>query len=238
MRLPNTINNTDIILLQGMVTVNINPSRSFAMSFILSKKKISHDYNEKIPVSELKKIAQSVYDNISRNGFIIDVSSDTGLFTIELAKLGGYRVVGIEKSQKNVTQAKTNVPIALQNVSFVCARTDALPFDDDIIDGVVSFFSFKNYREPEKMLKEIRRVLVTGGKLVIVDLDKNSTDDDLMRYVTASGHISRPYIKSKFQMLRKTAYSEEELKACLDKCGYKSCTVSARDGVLKAILTK
>lgn len=47
------------------------------------------------------------------------------------------------------------------------ADAHVLPFDDDTFDTAIVINAFEHYREPEKAAAELRRVLKTGGRLLI-----------------------------------------------------------------------
>jgi ubiquinone/menaquinone biosynthesis C-methylase UbiE len=53
------------------------------------------------------------------------------------------------------------------NVRFVAGNAEKMPFDDNTFDLIVSTCLLAHVHEPEKVLKEIRRVIRTGGQVVI-----------------------------------------------------------------------
>ena len=53
------------------------------------------------------------------------------------------------------------------NVKFVTGNAEEMPFDDDSFDLVLATCLLAHVREPENVLREIRRVVRSGGQVVI-----------------------------------------------------------------------
>lgn len=56
------------------------------------------------------------------------------------------------------------------NAEYVLAEAEHLPFADDTFDIVVSRLAFHHFADAKEAMREMCRVLKTGGKLVIVDM--------------------------------------------------------------------
>ena len=59
-------------------------------------------------MDDFKLLAQRVAGEISSAGSVLEVAPGPGYFAIELAKLGDYRVTGLDISQTFVEIARTN----------------------------------------------------------------------------------------------------------------------------------
>ena len=93
---------------------------------------------------------------------LLDIGCGEGLLAI-LAK-GKYReFFGIDISQTALEMAKS------RGIQTFCANIDAepLPFPDDSFDCVVSLDVIEHVFAPLHLLSESKRVLVTGGNLII-----------------------------------------------------------------------
>ena len=59
----------------------------------------------------------------------------------------------------------------MTNISFVEGLAENLPFDDDSFDIVMTRLTFHHFAEMKKPFEEMNRVLKSGGKLVIIDME-------------------------------------------------------------------
>lgn len=101
---------------------------------------------------------------------VLDVATGTGDFAIAVAKKAapGSFVTGVDLSDGmlEVGRAKCQgMPIELLNGDAEC-----LKFDDGTFDRVCVAFGVRNFENLMQGLKEMRRVLKAGGKLVILEL--------------------------------------------------------------------
>ena len=77
----------------------------------------------------------------------------------------GAQVIGLDISQKCVEIARFNNP----DMQFDCADIGNMPFDDNLFDGLISFYSIINTPKiyVSKIFTEFRRVLKPGGYLLV-----------------------------------------------------------------------
>ncbi len=79
-------------------------------------------------------------------------------------------------TELDVTEAMLNIgreaasEQGMTNVSFVQGEAEHLPFADASFDCVVSRLAFHHFAEPKAAIAEMRRVLKSGGRLVIIDM--------------------------------------------------------------------
>jgi ubiquinone/menaquinone biosynthesis C-methylase UbiE len=97
---------------------------------------------------------------------VLDVGCGTGTLLQELAAVPDVRLVGIDPSAEMLAIARGKLP---PTVSLVRGVAERLPLPDRAFDAVVSTNSFHYFRRPVEALREMRRVLVPGGRLVITD---------------------------------------------------------------------
>lgn len=107
---------------------------------------------------------------------VLDVGCGTGVLT-RLAALTvgrtGY-VIGIDPAAKMIGVAKKNALSQGSRAEFRLAVIEDLPFEDNHFDCVLSS-AMLHHLPPDlkvKGLKEVRRVLKPGGRLVLVDVDR------------------------------------------------------------------
>jgi len=75
----------------------------------------------------------------------------------------GAQVVGLDFSDEAIEIARRNVPEA----EFQQGDAQDLPFEDDSFDAVVCGFGLIHIPDPARALTEIRRVLISGGRVSI-----------------------------------------------------------------------
>lgn len=90
---------------------------------------------------------------------MLEVGSGPGHIAAALAEAGAD-VVGIDFSASMIEVAKARYPA----LSFQEADAESLPFEDESFDAVVSSFTVHHLARPEKVFREVRRVLKPGGR--------------------------------------------------------------------------
>lgn len=113
-----------------------------------------------------KKAAQSLYTEAS----VLEVAPGPGYLSLELAKLGNYKVTGLDISETFVEIARKHAKEAGVEIDFRLGDAAAMPFPDETFDLIICRSAFKNFSQPIRALDEMHRVLKPGGKAVILDL--------------------------------------------------------------------
>ncbi len=98
----------------------------------------------------------------------IDMGTGTGQFAVYLARLG-FRVTGIDISEKMILKAREHADRYHLHIDFQCRDAENLPFKDDAFDVIVSRNLLWTLPEPEKTLREWRRILKPSGTLIVSD---------------------------------------------------------------------
>ncbi len=96
---------------------------------------------------------------------LLDVGCGPGTITLGLAQtLSSGEVVGVDFAESQVEEAQRRAfDLGLENLRFLKASGDDLPFPDASFDRVFSHALFEHLPEPEKAAAEIFRVLRPGG---------------------------------------------------------------------------
>lgn len=108
---------------------------------------------------------------IEQNDRVLDVGTGTGVVALQAAQIigGKGKVDGIDLSDGMLETAK-NKAVRLNlaaKVNFRRMDAEALEFDAQTFDRVVSLFALLHFPNPLVALKEIFRVMRPGGKLVL-----------------------------------------------------------------------
>jgi demethylmenaquinone methyltransferase/2-methoxy-6-polyprenyl-1,4-benzoquinol methylase len=100
------------------------------------------------------------------------VACGTADFTIEIAQkvAPGSKVTGVDISEGMMTIGREKIQKAGLSAELSVADCEALPYQDDTFDRISVGFGVRNFEHLEVGLSEMFRVLVQGGKLVILEL--------------------------------------------------------------------
>lgn len=131
--------------------------------------------------------AQRVAEHLRGGSDILEVAPGPGYFAVELAKLGDFRITGLDISKTFVEIATKTAQSAGVKVDFRLGNASAMPFADQSFDFVYCSAAFKNFSEPVKALDEMHRILRPGREAWIEDLRKDVPLQAIDSYVKKSG---------------------------------------------------
>jgi ubiquinone/menaquinone biosynthesis C-methylase UbiE len=145
---------------------------------------------------------------------ILEVAPGPGYLAIELARLGRYRVTGLDISRTFVRIAGDNAAEAGVPVDFRHGDAEQMPFADGSFDLLVCQAAFKNFARPVTALNEMHRVLRPGGLAVIQDMSHEATGADIRREVAgmALPPLGRWWVRSALTLLRLRALKPERFQ--------------------------
>src|SRR6266508_4793927 len=167
-----------------------------------------------------KLMAKRLAEKIPANGKVLEIAPGPGYFCIELAKLGDYKITGLDISKSFVEIARKNAREAGLKIDFREGNASAMPFEDKTFDFTFCQAAFKNFSEPVKAIAEMYRVLRPGGISVIADLRRDASREEMDREVKGMGlnRINEFLVRWTFdQMLLKSDYSVDEIKKMLSQ---------------------
>ncbi|MCH5330131.1 MAG: bifunctional demethylmenaquinone methyltransferase/2-methoxy-6-polyprenyl-1,4-benzoquinol methylase UbiE [Alistipes sp.] len=108
---------------------------------------------------------------------ILDVATGTGDLAIELARrMPEARICGVDLSAEmlKVAEAKFAARGMAERISLSQGEAEHLEFADGTFDAVTVAFGVRNFEDIEGGLREMRRVLKSGGMLVVLELSTPS----------------------------------------------------------------
>ncbi|HWF53126.1 MAG TPA: methyltransferase domain-containing protein [Solirubrobacteraceae bacterium] len=176
---------------------------------------------------------------------VLDIGSGPALLAAELARAVGPdgSVDGIDISEDMLAIARAREPErGAGPMRFHAAPATELPFADASFDVVVCTQVYEYVPEIDRALAQAHRVLVPGGRLVILDTDWDSLvwrspDAALMARVMRAWdeHLADPYLPRRLPgLLRAAGFTSVSSSAfMLLNDGYREDTFSA--GLLKLI---
>jgi len=106
------------------------------------------------------------------DGRVLDICTGTGAVAIEMAKMFEARVTGVDFSIGMIRKAFSKAK-GIKNLNFLIADVSELPLKENIFDGVScshAFYEIKGEKKRET-LKEIKRILKSGGKFCMMEHD-------------------------------------------------------------------
>jgi len=188
-------------------------------------------------MTDYRKGAEQVAAQVPDGGSVLEVAPGPGYLAIDLAKLGGYRIVGLDISHSFVRMATENAIKAAVVVEFQHGNAAAMPFANDEFDFIVCRAAFKNFSEPVQALIEMHRVLKPGGKSLIIDMRSDASREAIAAEVKrmGSGTINALITKWTFKhVLLKRAYSQQQFREMVAQTPFHTCQIS-EDGIGLAV---
>jgi ubiquinone/menaquinone biosynthesis C-methylase UbiE len=187
-----------------------------------------YDKNTRKSMEEFRKEAERLKAFLPDGGDVLEVAPGPGFLAIEMARDHRIRVTGLDISKTFVELARKNAAEEGVRVDFKLGNASAMPFADKSFDLLVCRAAFKNFSEPERALREMRRVLRPGGTGVIIDLRRDASMTDIKQQVDGMhlGFWNRLFTRETFRlMLLKRAYTKPELEKMLERSGFKTVEV-------------
>lgn len=179
-------------------------------------------------LDEFKALAKRMSEALPEGAKVLEVAPGPGYFAIELAKLGKYKITGLDISKTFVEIASKNAREAGVEIDFRHGNASNMPFEDGIFDLIVCHAAFKNFSEPVMAVKEMRRVLRPGGKALIIDLRRDTPRETIDAYVDKmnAGAVNAAFMKLTFRlMLLKRAYTRDEFERFISESGFQKCEI-------------
>ncbi len=123
--------------------------------------KIAKSYDrlhEEEQLNKLKLISKHI--KVKENELLLDIGCGTGIST----RFFKCKTRGIDNSKGMLKKAGKNC---------IFGDAESLPFKDNMFDIVISVTAIHNFKDAEKSINEIKRVLKKNGKIVITLLKKS-----------------------------------------------------------------
>ena len=179
-------------------------------------------------IEELRGYAEEVAKHVENGDAILEVAPGPGYLSIELAKLGSYRITGLDISEDFVDIALKNAKKSNVDVEFQRGNVADMPFSDNMYDFIICTAAFKNFKEPLRSLTEMHRVLKPGAEALIIDMNRNTSNqqlDDSTRDMGVEG-MEAIFMKLTFKyFLKKGAYTSDEFLDLISKTAFKEYDV-------------
>lgn len=171
-------------------------------------------------MGEIKEQAKEVAKNIKDGDSVLEIASGSGYLSIELSKIGKYKITGMELSKDLTEIATRNAKEAGVEINFQQGNVSKMPFQSNMFNFIVCVLAFKNFKEPLKALEEMYRVLKPGGTALIMDLNRRASMKATKKVAENMGLKGiTAYIAGAIQ--RSAAYSKDEFNTCISQTEFK-----------------
>jgi len=159
-------------------------------------------------IEEYRRQAAELTKGLQEGAAVLEVAPGPGYLAIEMARLGRFRVTGLDISHTFVQIASDNAREAGVSVDFQQGDVAVMPFAAESFDLVICQAAFKNFVQPGSALYEMHRVLRTRGTGVIHDMSSEATHADIEKEVRGMelGWLSTLTTKATLEMLKRRAY--------------------------------
>ncbi len=174
-------------------------------------------------MDEFQALARRVAAELPPGSRVLEVAPGPGYFAIELAKLGDYRITGVDISHTLVEIAQRNAAEAGVEVDFQEGDAADLRFFSESFDFLLCRAAFKNFRRPVEALREMHRVLKPGGRALIIDLRRDASMESIGEAVSdmGLGAVNRMLTKATFRfVLLRRAYTRAEFERFVAEAGF------------------
>lgn len=179
---------------------------------------------------------------------VLDIAGGTGDLAARFSQLvgpsGDVVLADINHSMLSVGRDKLRDRGLLQNVSYVQADAECLPFRDNQFDVVTMAFGLRNVTEKQNALDSIYRVLKPGGRLLVLEFSKPLSETLSKVYDLYSFHVlptMGQWVANDAESYRYLAESirmhpdQETLKAMFEKAGFEQCDYQNMTGGIVAL---
>ena len=105
---------------------------------------------------------------------ILDIATGTGDFAVAASKIDDVKITGIDISEGmlNVARKKIAKKNLSEQIDFLKADSEDLPFNSETYDAAIVGFGVRNFENLNKGLSEILRVIKPGGVFYILEFSK------------------------------------------------------------------
>ena len=129
------------------------------------------------------------YLDLPEDAYILDLGCGTGRLFRRLGKqFTSVRGVGLDLSGEMISQARER-NLYPDRITYTQGNAESLPFEAETFTAAFNTISFLHYPNPQIVLREIHRVLMTGGRYYLADF---TVRDDVKppRFLFSSNKIS------------------------------------------------
>ena len=203
-------------------SIELRDDRAGFEALELRKEKESRSYfdrvastfgEQELPGRTWEGLARAVLQLVPKARYV-DLGIGDGLLTLMLAEVA-ESITAVDLSPEMLHQLKLRAQKrGVNNIECVEGRIEDLPLEDQSFDVAVLSQALHHVDDPSVALDEARRVLVPGGRLLVIDLLAHNED----------------WVRERLQH-RQLGFTEPDLQKLVEKAGFEQVHVAriARD---------
>ena len=112
---------------------------------------------------------------VEPNFTVADLGCGSGYFTLPLAAKA-KKVYGIDVQKEMIDYVRTKIrKLKTKNIELLVSKPDEIPLDNESVNLLLTVNTLHEFDDKERIIKEMRRVVKKGGKILIVDFMKKDT---------------------------------------------------------------
>jgi demethylmenaquinone methyltransferase / 2-methoxy-6-polyprenyl-1,4-benzoquinol methylase len=121
-----------------------------------------------------RRRAIRIISQYQRNPRIIDVATGTGDLSIAALRLNPLKITGIDISGRMLAIGKEKIGRRgySDKIELMTGDSENIPFGENVFDVAMVAFGVRNFSDPVKGLSEMRRVIVNGGMIMVLEFSK------------------------------------------------------------------
>ncbi|HUH95737.1 MAG TPA: class I SAM-dependent methyltransferase [Anaerolineales bacterium] len=179
-------------------------------------------------MAEMQGQANEVTQHVKDGDSVLELAPGAGYLSIELARLGKYKIRGIDISKDLVEIARKNAKEAGVDIDFRQGNVSNLPFPENEFNFIICVLAFKNFKEPLKALQEMHRVLKPGATALIMDLNREASMQATKAVAENMGLTgTKAYIAGAIQ--RQGAYSRKQFETFISQTEFRESVIQDTD---------
>lgn len=134
----------------------------------------SRDYNNHMENTNHTLVQYKIIDEYINDikGKVLDLAAGTGVISKYIKDNTNCHIFGIDYCKEMMEEAKKKS----KGIEYIIGDTHKLPFNENDFDTVICSYGFYWFKDIEKVISEIKRVLKPGGKFI--SLEEEFKDND------------------------------------------------------------
>jgi ubiquinone/menaquinone biosynthesis C-methylase UbiE len=142
---------------------------------------------------------------------VLDVGAGTGFLTEGAAKIA-RKVIALDFSEAMMSEARAK--LGRSNVEFRIGNVEQIPLPNASVDAVIGNMVLHHCPSPEAAVREIARVLVSGGRLVLSDLQEHGYESLRKEHADLWMGFRMDYVRMTLQKVGLEDVSVDALSYC------------------------
>jgi len=141
---------------------------------------------------------------------VLEVSFGTGYLLSRYADR--FDTHGIDYNRKMVSTAKKNLFKKGISAHIREGNVESMPYEDEFFDTVINTMAFSGYPDGIKAMSEIHRVLKSGGRLILIDIEYPGNRNRMGMICTKFWSLSGDIIRDMDKILGNFGFDYEDIE--------------------------